>query len=678
MCRGDAARHSRALFAAAGLAGALGALAPAVCAQVIQLGTWEGAVEGQLDLVRTETGTGSSTSRHDDGLLGERLSLHHAGLSLFDPQFLSLSLGGTFGLSQEWLSQETEDSVFREGTLGSYDAFTSLLSGQPTSVNLFAGRQQSIFLRELAGRSEVVNERRGVTVFARRLPLPSSFTLRQEHDDERSRSAEVESFRDNRKTIFTYEGQRGWLDADADLRYESIDSVDAITPILGFQSHEASARYGRDFGMELNRHWDSRLRYFTRDGATDLTTWTLEDSLRTEHSKHVQSTARYLLTQQETAGNASTAHAVSVDLQHRLYDNLTTTLGSDALVDIVPGGQKRVFRGRLDEAYTRRLPSNGQLSVSLGGGLEYEDDQFASAVSVVLQESHTMAELARPVLLENPFVAAASVVVTKVAVGPLPVGCFPPAGPPLPLVLGRDYTLRVIGGDLTQLVPISCAGTTPGVNPGDTLAVDYQYDTARALTFLTGRWHLDLSADYNWIRLYGSHAVQIPHLVAGQDDRFLDEQQSDTLGIELRKDGPRVHGSVLGEAGRITSGRVDYDQLQSLQIVNVILQPELTLAANADEALLMFTDEDRQAVTMSQQVTLTYAPADHLSVEGLVGTRQLRDSLSASERTVEATLKLLWFLRSIELNSILGMLRREREDVTTQELHLSVKFVRRF
>lgn len=647
-------------------------------AQIFQLGTWDGAVEGVADFARQEIRTGASpVTRLETTRTEERLTLRNVGAYFYDPRLVTFSLGGTFGLSQEWLTTET-GGASREGTLWGYDTFASILPDQAYSLNLFARRDQSLLSRELAGRSEVRSENRGATLFARRLYIPSRLTVRQEFQEEESRAGDIVARREEDRNVITYEGQRGWVDSEVDLRYEFVDESDKVFPNLGFQSHEGSLNYSLDFGSELNWRWDSRLRIFTRTGVTELTTGSVDELLRIDHTDRLRTEYRYFLTHTDTPGGASILHTGAITLRHQLYESLTTTVGLDASFQDLTGGRTDRYRSRLDFAYSKRLPGEGRLTAGLGGGFEYEDQRFGVTETFVPQEPHTAASpFALPIPLDNPFVVPGSVVVTKVATGPLPAGCSAFSVPRI-LTEGVDYTLRTVG-DVTEIVPLPCSLTNPGINPGDALAVDYRFTVSPSLTFTTATWRADLSVDYRWIRPFFVHEQRDQTLHSGQDGRFLDDQRSDAVGTELRYDGQRFRASLLGEGQRFTSRRLAFDRVRANQFLSIPILPELTLNLSGDQALTDFTNpEGRETRTLAARATLTYFLNAGLFADAFAAMRDLSDTLLPDERTTEAGLRVRWHLRKLEVNPTLEFIDWQRGDTETKEYRATLHVIRRF
>ncbi len=648
-------------------------------AQGFRLGNWGGSLEGLVDFDRqhTETG-GSQKSTVERTRTEEKLTLRNTGAYIFDPRLVTFSLGGTFGLSQERSTTDDID-LSREGTLGGYDAFATIFSERNTSLNLFSNWNKSIESRELAGQTDILSQNMGGSLFLRGLYIPSTLSFRQEYRKDESRTGTFVSRREDRRNTFTYEGQRGWVDSELDARYEFVDLSDKVFPNLGFESHEGNLNYSLDFGTELNWHWDSRLRGFKRTGVADLTTLNLNELLRIDHSERLGTAYRYFLTDTDTPGGETTTQTLGFSLDHRLYESLNTALGLDATFEDLPGGNKDILDSRLDFAYNKRLPREGLLTAGLGGSLKYEDNEFAVTETFVSQETHTAATpFALPIDLRNPFVVTSSVVVTKMAVGPLPAGCLPAPGPPTPLVLGRDYTLSA-AGDITNIVPVPCSGIAPGINPGDTIAVDYSFTVSPSLTFTTKTWRANLSVNYGWIRPFFFHEQTEQDYISGRDSQFLEDRRSDTLGVELRYDGQRLRGSLVAEGERLKSRRQAYDTFRLRQFLGMTILPQLRLTVNASETFSEFSRPRRQSRTiLAGGPTLTYAFRASLFAEAFARVDYLRDTLIPTERTLETGLRARWLFRKLEVSPTLEFFDRKRGDTDTEEYRVILRIVRRF
>ena len=661
-------------------------MAPAF-AQALRLGAWDGSVESRLDVGRQEATSGrdSSRSRFDTLQAQELMTIRNTGTYVLDPRLFTLTLGGTFGLSQERVSATPGQDDSRDGTLWGYEASAGLLSGHPVSLSLFANRRQTVQTQVLTGRSDLLSENRGATLFLNRLYVPSRISLRQELTDDEFRVVDAIVRRQEERRSLTYEGQRGWENAELGVWYEYVDFIDRVFPGLSYRSHEPALTFSLEFGPELNWRWDSRLRYFTRAGERvagisppDLTTWSVDESLEIEHTERLRSRYQYLLLQTETPGGETTSHTLTGSLRHQLYESLSTTVAADVSYQTIPEGDKRIGRSRVDSIYTKRLPGEGRLSIGLGAGLQYEDDRLRARESFVAQEQHRAGiPFALPLALDNLFVVEASVIVTKVAAGPTPAGCVPPGPPPILLVLGRDYTLRTVD-TVTEVVPIPCGGAIPGINPGDTIAVDYRFGVAPAREFTTTSWRADVSADYGWVRLFAAYDRSDQSLLSGQDGKFLQDQQTTSAGLELRYDRSRITASALGEWRRFLSTTVSYDSYRASQLLRVSLLDELTLTLSGFQTRFDYLDQDRHSLSLGGRLTLTYGLNGYLFGEMTAGVQELRDTVLPRERLMDAGLRVRWVLRKLEISPSVQFLDRERGDTHSRDIRATLQMIRRF
>jgi hypothetical protein len=659
-----------------------------VSAQGITMAPWQGELEATIEYDReTSKTSGSPEERFENTVAQEILTLRNPAIHIIDPRLLTLSVEGSFGLFQERLTQ-TNGQVgdFDYGTLLGYDLLLQVLPGEPLALRLFANRTQSHLPVARPGASEIETENRGVTVEARWLLIPSTLTVRQELLDEESTVEGVVGRRDETRTYVTYQGFRGFVDAELDLRYEFLNLDDNVYPTLSYQSHEGVLGYSQDFGPEGTWHWDSRLRGYTRYGgsyqgvaSTDLTTFLVDEALRIDHTDTFQSHYRYLFVSTDTASGRADTHTGTVGVRHQLYESLLTLGTAEGVYQDLEQGSKDVATGRLDLLYTKRLPRGGRLRANLGGSLAYEEDRFEEAETFVPQETHAVASpFALPLRLRNAFVIPSSIVVTKTSLGPLPVGCLPPPGPPIPLVDGRDYTVRTVGS-ITEIVPIPCSTSGVGINAGDTIAVDYRFAISPNLSFVTLGWRADVDVDYGWIRAYAGYDSSDQQQVSGFAGPFLDDQRIALIGVELRHDGERLTASALGEARRYDSTHLAYDTIRFSESVSFALwDRDLILSLVADQAQDEYRSQNRTSRRLTGRATLTYFPSSDLLVEATVGAQYLDDTLFPTEEVREAGLRVRWRVRKLEINPSVFYYDRRRGDVDTSELRAMLQVIRRF
>lgn len=644
-------------------------------AQWLQLGERQGSVESVTEYLREDS--------RDSLLQREILTLRNGG-AIIDPRLVSFSSGGTYGYFNNWAT--TGD---QKGSILGYEFSAKFLPQRPYSLTVFTNRSQNFYSREAPGVTRILNENFGGTLSADALYIPSSLRFRREYRDEESQgfALGVGNSQKNVRNVFTYEGLRGWLNSEMELRYELTDDQNLSNARFGSpggpnrssRRHDAALNYNIDFGPELNRTWDSRIRFMAQTGFTNLTTLNINEWLRIQHLENFLTNYRYTFTDTKAQDGSAFNHDLAVGLEHHLYRNLVTTFETENDYQTLPAGAKEMLRNNLNFTYTKRVPLNGQLNAGLGGGLSYETDKFNGSEGFAPQETHTAASpFALPISLNNPLVNVTSVVVTKTAAGPLPAGCIPPPQPPVSLVLGRDYVLQSVG-NVTEIKPLPCLGLTPGINPGDTIAVDYRFSLPSSpLAFTTSAWHANISLDYGWIRPYFTHSQTNQTLVSGGDRRFLSDERSDSLGIEFRIDSQRWHSSFLAEGQGHASTRTKYHGIRFNQILGITIRPGLTLMFNADEAFNVFTLPRRRTLNTLGATTLSYSPMPTLVADLFAELRMMNDNGSDNERSRQAGVRLRWYYRKLEVMPTFELLDRRYGDRRTMNFHGLLSIIRRF
>ncbi len=652
--------------------------------QGLRLGKWDGSVELLADFSDVEVDTAGpprTSSETENKRTEERITLRNTGAYVLDPRFITLSLGVTWGRSQEDTESQSNGTSFeddRDADLSGFDLFAGFLPGNDTfAANVFANRNKFIQTRELAGSTDVDVENRGVTFFAKRLPLPSTLTIRQELDDEEARTGPIVTATDERRDIVTYEGRRGWENKQMVLRYESIDKSDEVRPELDFESEEANVFTSVDFGPELNRRWDSRIRLFSREDFSEEDRLDVDQFVQIEHSERLRTHYRYFLLDTDRPGGETTTQTASFTLNHQLYESLTTEVRIDVRDESFDDGERDLYNARVNLGYSKRLPREGRLFADLLVSTGEEEDDFDEAF--VAQEQHTFATpFALPEALDNPNVIASSVDVTKIVNGPPVPGCgvFPV---PIPLVEGVDYTLQTVGST-TEIAPLPCSLTTPGINPGDTIAVDYRFTRGGApVTFTTDNLRAGVSVDYGWIRPFFSYERRDQDLVSGSDDSFLTDEDSDTIGVELRYARARLRARFLFEREDFESDDQAFEIVRADQFLRYSFKPGLWLTVNGRQSFKDFSfPVDRETDVKTVRATLTYARNTNLYVDVFAGVEDFEDTLVPDERTAELGVQARWRYGKLEVNPSLKVIDVERGDTDSRETRAFVRVIRRF
>jgi hypothetical protein len=655
-------------------------------AQFMGLGDWSASARLRTEVARNDSQNGALAVNTHSTLLEERFTLKTAGVYVYDPRLLALSLEGTGALVQNWAMALGAPSRWT-GALWGYDVSGRLLAQKPLSVLAYANRGESILAPTISAGTDYVAERRGVTLLANRLFVPSTLAYRQEATRQELLGSGPGVRRDELKNIVQYEGQRGWTDSQVDLGYTFTDSWDRAHHDLSFRRHEANFNYGTDFGAALDWHFDSRIRGMTQAGTLSQKRLTGDEILRVELTEALQGQARYLVTRFISPAGASTGHSGEVQLRHQLYESLTTTMSLDGTLEQITGGRTLTYGGRATANYTKRLPKSGMFQVGLMGAIHYSDARLPSNRVQVLQEMLTFGvPFANAMALRFPGVYLSSIRIIKVARGPLPPGCPELPDGPLELHPGEDFDLRAADSQdpaaastgITEVFPRPCGVVrnpnaeqgrleySPGINPGDTIAVDYEYQYAPSLAYTTGAWRVDVGVDYGWIRPYYYHDQSDQHAVSG-DGQYLDNKRTDTAGVEFRyTPGEQLRSSLFVEAKRFSSERQGrFDSVRCAQVVTWYPILDTMVSLTGDQTLIDYVEPRHRIENLSARVSASYTGLEGLVADAMTGALFSWDSIPpdahTKERTIDATLRARWVLNMLELNAVATYYHRFRE-----------------
>jgi len=670
-------RWSWRLVCGAILGGAI-MLAPVeVCAQRwIGLGNWDFSLEAGYAWDRGETkGDGGSNTKSSRTRFDERLTVRNTGAYYLDPRLVSTAFSGSFGLFQEQdRSNGNESST--SGTLLGYTFDTVILSEKPYSATIFANRNENVILtRDFGGRSELTFENRGGIFRLREDSILEDLGVRyfssvvgaqQEHTKENTETLGQTFRRDETRTIFNYAANKGSETSDLYFRYEFIDQQDKDQSNLNFQTHTAELGYSLDFGENLNRRWTSRLNYFTRSAAAQVTAISADEQLRIDHYEDLFTDYRYFASRIETDAGATTTQNGTARAEHRLYENLTSVAIAQATLQNLPDGKRTSYAGELDFNYQRAIPWNGRISAGAGARYQIDDNQLDTSSINVVDESHTAPNPLGGIagfLLGNQFVIVSTIVMVDTR-----------GGGRLPTTLGVDY-LTVQEGNSTKIVPLAAS---PVILPGDPLAVSYSYGVAQSIRFSTVSWHALLGADFRWIAMSLAHEQSDQSLLSGQDGQFLDNRRVDTARLELRGDWERVRASASAQYMVQDSTQLAFTSWQYGQFLTVLPLSSLVLSLTAQETFANYTIPERRSTSLLARGDLTWAPLDGLFVNAFASLRASEDSGLPSETIREAGIRIRWTRGKMDVAPTFTWIDRERGTTQSTDMRFEFRAIRRF
>ena len=646
----------------------------------LRLGTWrgelQGVVEAQEQSTRVKGGTETDYSRRRT--LG-RLNVRNEGFSVFDPRLLTGNVGLTYDLLRDRQQTDgfgTHSLTQQTGKLTGYTFDATAFAQMPYNAKVFANRSQNFYTQPFGGSSDLTFESSGLVLRMREdnflrergiLPyFSTSLRAYREHNDEHTTIAGQSFRRDDERNVVTLEAHNGFETADLDFRYEATDFQNRVFQPGTYQSEVVNLNYSRDFGPTLNRRWDSRIYYRDRTGATNLKFTSVDEQLRIAHNRDLTSTWRYLATQQETdLGTTSTQNGV-FQLRHNLYDNLATNLEASALRRTLPDGKQQTNYGQADFNYRRGLPGNAHVHARLGGRYQLDENAMLASFIQVIDEPHTAPAVlggGAGFLLDQRFVVASTIEVVDTR-----------GGARLPTALSVDYTF-VTEGDRTRVVPLP---TSAVIQPGDPLAVSYQYEVDPSLRYETRNYWLSAGADFGWVAFSLGRDETRQKALSGRDSSFLQDRRKDEAQVEFRGQWSKVQATAGADFVHYVATLLVYDDRRFKQLLRYRLHTRLSLALDAQQYSTDFDLPVRHSEGQSVRLTLDWFGPGGLLVTGYVARRTYRDTQLPDDEATEANLRLRRRWRKLEFVSTFGFIRRTRGTVETDDKRIMLTATRKF
>ena len=610
------------------------------------LGRWQG--EGTFYLDWENQDDKNSHTKYETILFQERVGLRNVGAFIVDPRFLTLNLGGSFGLSQEE-GLSVSDSPLRvgNGTLYDYAFDGLLLSDSEYPVTLFAVRNQNILTQGFGGQSDVTYQSEGGTVELREgsilkdyglLNLSSFLDVHREYLKEDSEVFGSPFRQDQTRNIVRYTAHKGGETSDLDLRYEFNDVNDDVNPTNVFDSHTVRLGHSVDFGPTLNRRLDSIVYYFTRDGSAGGSYLSLDEGLRLDHQRDLSTDYRYNFTRSDSDAGLTTTNAATVGLLYRLYQQLLTTAGARGMRQEFPTGDETIGSAQTGLDYYRPLAWSGQLYAGTSAGYQVNDNNFTSSEIEVVDEPHT----APPVLgagagftLDNAFVVTDTIVMVDVR-----------GGARLPTTLGVDYALSP-QGSLTKIIPLP---GSPVIRPGDPLEVSYTYAVDPSVTFSTTTVTARTGVDFAWVAASYEHLFSDQGRLAGTaTPGFLINQNLDRFTFELRHQWNAVYVRSALAYEILRSTIVDSNAWRFGQQLSYQARVDLSAQITGEEYLVDYPGQGRQSNSYLVRGSVDWVAPIGLSMSTFTGYREFHDTAVPSDEIVDAGVRARWTFQNLEI-----------------------------
>ena len=303
--------------------------------------------------------------------------------------------------------------------------------------------------------------------------------------------------------------QNGGETSDLNFQYQYTKLDNYAYNAGSYNSQNANFLYSIDFGPTLNWRSDSRINYYARTGATELSnldTLDVNEFLTIDHNENFSSNYNYQLTRQDAPVGNATTQSAGAQWNEQVFRNLSLTEGLTAIYSSLPGGTISSVGGSGNFNYGHAVPWEGQLTLAGGGGYLVTTSQVPGGVVPVVDAPYAVPQnigAGSTIQLRDRNIETPTIVVVVLKTG----------GVRVTAVLDVDYTVQV-EGDLTYLVPLASSAL---MQPGDPLNVSYVYQVAPNSKFATTSGSASFGIDWPWFGFNYSHDQTDQTPLSGSD-----------------------------------------------------------------------------------------------------------------------------------------------------------------
>jgi hypothetical protein len=595
-------------------------------------------IVGEIDRQKSES-SGGPDREFNQERVEERIGLDLEG-HLLRPDLMRFRMAGDVGLRHTWLDSAEEDLGRNRGRVIEYDGSLDLLSDMPISMSLFGTRFEDRAVRDFGTDNEVTGESRGITLRFRNRHFPATLSQRRI----RSISETVEpkgSRRDEEREILEFTGTHK---SDATrfrlaLRDEDVNDR-SFPPVGDYRIREASAVAGTHWGAYFEHSFDTSGRITRRTGNQDRDTISASSAYRWDVTEDLSSDLSYRFNRFDASGFVTTAQSASYQLQHQFYESIHSRFRLNADRVSQDNGLRTNYGGGLGISYRKRFFWDSTIRATLGVDRQITENDLESAEVSVFGEQLSVAGFAGNFLRESR-IEVATISVTDQA--------------GTPLIEGIDYEVIRIG-DQTSIDVLPSGN----VQIGQTLLVDYDYQTSPQFRSRTDRLRYGLGWELGWLALQYQHGQSEEELLEGIEEGPLADSRLDSYRVTLRRRSGAVRATAEASFTRARSQTLDRDEWMLSQSLIWTITRRLALNADLREGFSDFGKPDRSTTNLLGSVALVWRPARRYQVRGFVRYWSLDDSLSEDQQQLTVGGRAQLTFGNIKVTPSLEWSNRER------------------
>jgi len=640
-----------------------------------ELGQWNASLQGDYEYENQNSSSPNSSLSSTRNRFDEVMKINNNGIYLIDPRLLTGDAGLNLDLYQEQDRFSHANSTSMDGLLWGYNLDTTLFSQSPENINVYANQNQGVSNSAFGGRTtadssnygllaqvleDSVLKDHGIYYFSSRL------SVRQEQFDEKTTQLDSTFKLDQTRDIVDYVAEKGFQTADLRFHYEFDNEHDGGDYHLAFQTQNFNLHYDKDFGANLNRHWDSDINYYDRTGTGGQQRFLfVNQRLRIDHYENLFSTYQYQLQNNDDQQQGSTTYQYGLfELNHRLYQNVTQILDLGGTRQTVTGGNITNYWIGLSNDYTHKLPLQGIFFLDTLGQYEIQENNVSSGLIPVIDESHPAPQNDTPFTLDNTFVLTNTIVVIDTKGGTTR----------LPTTRNIDYDVIQLG-NLTQIKRIP---TSLVINAGDSLVVSYTYEVPANARFSTTTKAVSVGVTFPWVDFAYSYQAINQTLLSGQGAQFLVDQTTNTFTLGLHHEWETILARANASYETERSSTISFNMTDLSQNVAYHAPWSLLLSASGDETFTEYILPKHR----SKSYALTLNGDRPFWGGGTLSTfatlREIEDSGFPTQKEADAGMRLNYIIGQLRISPSLLWYDRTWGSVKSDDLRFELRITRFF
>lgn len=528
--------------------------------------------------------------------------------------------------------QKTEDvsdsTVKSSSSAWDYSASASLLHGArvPFSVSAVSSQASGFSDSDLGSETEFYNEQRNVNINLKNTWFPSHIFYSSNYHDLLTTSTlsgvDWKNEYEVERRGFTGRSSKLGLSVESTDYTDLVNMARQYTTERGWLSHQAV--WGK--GSYLNSYIDSVEQTGFGAYSRDIVT----ENLHLQHYSNFATDMRYNYNKSVHTGS-TTIRQGQVDFLYKLYGNLDTQIGYQRKTTEFDLGDEVTTGPRFSVVYTKRLPwENSTFSLGVNGS-ELETDRRAQSQLVgIIDESH-VTDITGIVTLNQPFVNAASVVVTNT------LG--------IPYTPGVHYNVVTIA-NITEIQIID----TIVIPTGTSILVDYDYLTPPEMQFISTQTGGNFSLMIRNFRLHYQYVESEQELLTSAGSNFLYDHRDETAGVNYNLGYRNLQAGVGYQYRKSEIG----DYLSESRKWNQTLKIRLTSYIYISESLNTGTTETSQSEVDSSgaKVNATFkVPGVAVKIGSHIDYWRRDDSLGNDDDFLSHGMKVDWRYHLIQVSA---------------------------